>query len=137
MTGTMAPKKNENEKQSSNVFIRDDEYGWRPAVQEKINGNKAIVRVPDYPSEQAMACDGGRNAKKGVTREINLKDYPSNVLPLQNVDANGDLIECADMVKLPYLHEVGQLELIALADTTILNFSNNFNLTRRRLSCTT
>lgn len=103
---TMAPIK---EKQASNVFIRDDVYGWRPAVQEKINGDKAIVTVPEYPSELAMACDGGRAAKKGQQRTINLKDYPSGVLPLQNVDANGNLVECADMVKLPYLHEVSRL----------------------------
>jgi hypothetical protein len=101
----MAPSK-EKANSSTNVFIRDEVYGWVPAVQEKINGDKAIVQVPEYPSEQAMACDGGRAAKKGEQRTINLKDYPSNVLPLQNVDANGNLIECADMVKLPYLHEV-------------------------------
>jgi hypothetical protein len=99
----MAPNK---EKQSSNVFIRDEVYGWRPAVQEKINGDKAIVTVPEYPSEQVMACDGGRAAKKGNQVTINLKDYPSGVLPLQNVDSNGNLVECSDMVKLPYLHEV-------------------------------
>jgi hypothetical protein len=101
----MAPK--EKEQSNSHVFIRDEEYGWRPAVQEKISGGKAIVTVLDYPSEQAMACDGGRAAKKGgEKREINLKDYPSGVLPLQNVDANGSLIPFEDMVKLPYLHEV-------------------------------
>lgn len=103
----MAPKQ---EKQSTNVFIKDEVYGWRPAVQEKINGDKAIVTVPEYPSEQAMACDGGRASKKGNQITINLKDYPSGVLPLQNVDANGNLVECADMVKLPYLHEVRQAE---------------------------
>ena len=103
VASTMAPSK---EKQSSNVFIRDDVYGWRPAVQEQINGDKAIVTVPEYPSEQAMVCDGGRGAKKGEQRTINLKEYPSGVLPLQNVDDNGNLVECADMVKLPYLHEV-------------------------------
>jgi len=100
----MAPK--EKEKQATNVFIRDPVYGWRPAVQEQIDGDTATVQVPEYPSEQAMACDGGRNGKSGETRTIKLKDYPSGVLPLQNVDANGNLVECPDMVKLPYLHEV-------------------------------
>ena len=98
----MAPTK---EKQSSNVFIRDEVYGWRPAVQEKINGDKAIVTVPEYASEQAMACDGGRASKKGNQITVNLKDYANEVLPLQNVDAQGNLDEFADMVKLPYLHE--------------------------------
>ena len=101
---TMAPKKKET--QSSHVFIKDEEYGWRPAVQEKISGGKAIVTVPEYKTEQSMQCDGGRNAKKGEQIEINLKDYPNGVLPLQNVNSNGDLNEYSDMVKLPYLHEV-------------------------------
>jgi hypothetical protein len=100
----MAPPN--KEKQASNVFIRDEVYGWRPAVQEKINGDKAIVTVPEYSTEQAMACDGGRAGKKGTQMAINLKEYPSGVLPLQNVDSNGNLVECSDMVKLPYLHEV-------------------------------
>jgi hypothetical protein len=100
----MAPAKKEN--QSTHVFIRDANYAWIPAVQEKINGDTAIVQVPTYPNEQSMACDGGRAAKKGEQRTIKLKEYPSGVLPLQNVDANGCLVECTDMVKLPYLHEV-------------------------------
>lgn len=96
-----------DEKQSSHVFIKDKEFGWRPAVQEKVNGDTAIVTVHQYANEQAMQCDGGRSAKgKGERMEIKLKDYPNNVLPLQNVDANGTLIEFPDMVKLPYLHEV-------------------------------
>lgn len=104
---TMAPKE---EKQSSNVFILDKEFGWRPAVQEKVNGDTAIVTVFNYPSEQAMQCDGGRGAKgKGERQEIKLKDYANQVLPLQNVDANGNLTEFPDMVKLPYLHEVRRL----------------------------
>lgn len=102
----MAPPN--KEKQATNVFIRDEVYGWRPAVQEKINGDKAVVTVPEYATEQAMACDGGRAAKKGNQVTINLKEYPSGVLPLQNVDSNGNLVECSDMVKLPYLHEVGR-----------------------------
>lgn len=105
----MAPKKKETN--SSHVFIKDEEYGWRPAVQEKISGGKAIVTVPEYKTEQSMQCDGGRNGKKGEQVEINLKDYPNGVLPLQNVNSNGDLNEYSDMVKLPYLHEVRKTSL--------------------------
>jgi hypothetical protein len=94
------------EKNKSYVFITDEEYGWRPAVQEHVNGDKAVVSVPEYKDEQSMTCDGGRSAKKGEQRTINLKEYPSGVLPLQNVDGNGNLVEYADMVRLPYLHEV-------------------------------
>lgn len=132
----MAPKQ---EKQSTNVFIKDEVYGWRPAVQEKINGDKAIVTVPEYPSEQSMACDGGRAAKKGNQITISLKDYPSGVLPLQNVDANGNLVECADMVKLPYLHEVRQRKLFVLPNQdsmlTYASYSLCYTLPRQ-LSCT-
>lgn len=53
-----------------------------------------------------MDCDGGRAAKKGEQVYISMKDYPFGVLPLANVDVNGNLVEFADMVKLPYLHEV-------------------------------
>jgi len=104
----MAPKK--DKQSSSNVFVKDNEWGWIPAVQQKIVGDKATVKVFKYKNEQSVACDGGRAAKgKGDEIEVKLKDYPNNVLPLQNVDANGDLIEFADMVKLPYLHEARKL----------------------------
>lgn len=97
------------EQQASNVFIKDKVFGWRPAIQESDDGEKATVRVIDYPNEQSMACDGGRAGKKGDTITVNLKEYADNVLPLQNVDANGNLTEFADMVKLPYLHEAAIL----------------------------
>lgn len=97
----------EDKKTQSYVFVMDKVYGWRPAVQvgtEK--GGKVAVSIPEYKDEKSMTCDGGRAAKKGEQKMINLKDYAHGVLPLQNVDANGNLIEFADMVKLPYLHEV-------------------------------
>lgn len=101
----MAPKE---EKQASYVFIADREYGWRPAVLEDTRGTTAHVTIFTYKDEAAMACDGGRAAtkKKGDQVMIDLRDYPHQVLPLQNVDTNGNLSEFADMVKLPYLHEV-------------------------------
>jgi hypothetical protein len=103
----MGKKKDTEEKTSSHVFIVDPEYGWRPAIQLQVNANgTAIVTIPEYKSEDAMTCDGGRGGKKGEQVTINLKQYAHGVLPLQNVDTNGDLVEFADMVKLPYLHEV-------------------------------
>ncbi|GAX27010.1 hypothetical protein FisN_9Lh323 [Fistulifera solaris] len=56
-----------------------------------------------------MDCDGGRAAKKGEQIYISMKEYPFGVLPLANVDVNGNLVEFADMVKLPYLHEAAIL----------------------------
>jgi hypothetical protein len=94
------------EKKASNVFIMDKNFAWRPAILETQNGDKATVQVPEYKDEQSMQCDGGRNGKKGESITVDLKHYPHQVLPLQNVDGNGNLLEFADMVKLPYLHEV-------------------------------
>jgi hypothetical protein len=53
-----------------------------------------------------MLSDGGRTSKSTTQATIDLKQYQAQVLPLQNVDAQGQLTEFADMVKLPYLHEV-------------------------------
>ena len=98
--------KQKGEKKASNVFIMDKNYAWRPAILETQKGDKAVVTVPEYKNEQSMQCDGGRNAKKGESVTVDLKHYPHGVLPLQNVDGNGNIQEFPDMVKLPYLHEV-------------------------------
>jgi hypothetical protein len=98
--------KDEDKKNASYVFINDPDFGWRPAVMESKTEDHAIVKIPEYKNETAMICDGGRGGKMGDPVKINLKDYAHKVLPLQNVDSNGSLIEFADMVKLPYLHEV-------------------------------
>lgn len=97
----MPPKKEAN---SSNVFVHDKEFGWRPAIQQKTSGDKATVTLLEFRNEQEMQCK--QNAKKGETITVKLSDYPNGVLPLQNVDANGNLVAYSDMVKLPYLHEV-------------------------------
>jgi len=46
--------------------------------------------------------------KHKYTKEetIDLTNYPSKVLPMQNVDASGNLEDYKDMVQLPYMHEV-------------------------------
>jgi hypothetical protein len=94
-------------KQASNVLIKDEKWGWIPAVQRGIEKNKASVEVWTYPDEQSVACDNGKGAKgKFEKRVVDLKEYENGCLPLQNVDSNGTLLEVADMVKLPYLHEV-------------------------------
>jgi hypothetical protein len=98
----MAPKKGET--QSCNVFVMDKEFGWRPAIQEKVSGDKATVTLLQFNNETDMQCK--QTAKKGETITVKLSDYPNGVLPLQNVDANGNLVAFSDMVKLPYLHEV-------------------------------
>jgi hypothetical protein len=88
-------------------YIKDADYAWVPAILAKTEGDKAYVQVPQYRDEQSIMSDGGRGAKgEPIEKVVNLKDYAHKVLPLQNVDKNGCLTEHADMVKLPYLHEV-------------------------------
>lgn len=94
------------------VYILHKEYAWHPAQLIKSEGKKATVKVPIYATEKAIISDGGRGAKKSEEQVVDLKHYNANVLPLQNVDSNGDLIEFPDMVELPYLHEVRNCYLI-------------------------
>lgn len=94
------------DKKTTYVYIKDPEFAWIPATLIKTEGDKAHVSVPQYKDEQSISSDGGRAATGEVQDVVNLKDYPHKVLPLQNVDANGNLLVFSDMVKLPYLHEV-------------------------------
>jgi len=91
------------------VFIRDPEFAWIPAVKIGGDAKKAIVKVPKYPDEQSMICDGGAGAKGTEEEEVLLKDYHRGVLPMQNVDPSGCLKPFADMVELPFLHEAAIL----------------------------
>nr|WVH45742.1 MyoC [Craspedostauros australis] len=93
------------EKKSQYVFIRDPEYAWIPAQTVDDDGKKAQVRVPQYPDEQSIVCDGGASAAKFEDDEVPLKDYNRGVLPMQNVDGSGNLRAFPDMVELPFLHE--------------------------------
>ena len=95
-----------SETKKSLVFVKDPKHAWVPATLISSDGEKATVEVPLYKDEQSMVCDGGRSAKETEQRVVKLKDYPSKVLPLQNIDGNNNMPEFADMVQLPYLHEV-------------------------------
>lgn len=88
------------------VYVKHPEFAWVPATLVDTTGDKAKVVVPQYKDEQAIKSDGGRGAKSQEEQVVNLKDYPHKVLPLQNVDNNGQLLAFSDMVQLPYLHEV-------------------------------
>jgi len=93
----------------SYVFIRDPEYAWIPAVKTGDDGKKATVKIPKYPDEQSIVCDGGASAKTWEEDTVALKDYNKGVLPLQNVDGGGNLKSFPDMCNLTFLHEAGIL----------------------------
>ena len=100
--------KKDEETMSSHVYLRDPDHIWIPAVQLQTQGGSATVSIPEFKAEQDMLSSGG-NANQKFQRDnqvIELKDYPSQVLPMQNVDSNGRLEEYKDMVNLPFLHEV-------------------------------
>jgi hypothetical protein len=88
------------------IYIRSDEFAWVPARLVEQDGTTAKVAIPQYENEEAIASDGGKGAIGFKSAIVKLKDYIGNVLPLQNVGANGELTPVDDMVDLPYLHEV-------------------------------
>lgn len=95
---------------SAAVFLKDPESAWIPAKLIKSNGKTADVEIPVYADEQSTVCDGGKTAKKWVEAEVDLSDYNKGVLPMQNVDEAGNVLCFADMVELPFLHEVCRLK---------------------------
>jgi hypothetical protein len=96
---------------ATHVYVKDADSAWVPAVLDSTEGDKARVTLFSYPTEQSMTSDNGRAAKgKPSESVVSLKEYHHKVLPLANVDANGNLLEFADMVQLPYLHEVRTAE---------------------------
>lgn len=91
---------------SNNVYIMDKELAWIPARLLSQDKDEAVVSVPTYDDEPSILSDGGKNARSWTERKVKLKNYPGKILPMQNVDKGGVLVEKEDMVDLPYLHEV-------------------------------
>ena len=78
----------------------------RQLVQQRERPGSLGVAIVDHDERRDGVCNGKAAKGKFESRKVDLKDYDNGVLPLQNVDSNGALNEVADMVKLPYLHEV-------------------------------
>ena len=111
-----------SENTSNRVYIYSEEYGWVPAkvISTDYTANKAVVETKDYEDDVSIpACEVSlaasptaaqkRRGNKTVPSkqvEVDLKQYNDGVLPLQNVDEDGKLIEVCDMVDLSFLHEV-------------------------------
>jgi hypothetical protein len=95
------------------VYIKSDQHVWVPALQVKTDNptNTATVFIPNYKNEQDMLTLRSSNLSGKQSDQkvlVDLKQYPNNVLPMQNVNANtGSLEDYKDMVNLPFLHEVG------------------------------
>lgn len=92
---------------SNHVYVKSRDFAWVPArvLETDDTTATAVVSVPVYKDEQAIQSDGGRGATKFEMTTVNLTDYPSGALLLQNVDEEGHLRQVDDMVDLPFLHE--------------------------------
>jgi hypothetical protein len=94
------------------VYILDKQYSWIPAIVAERKNETLNITVPQYKSEQAIQCDGGRTASRFEKQTVDFNDvktlalYPSKHLPLQNVNHEGELQMVEDMVDLSFLHEV-------------------------------
>lgn len=93
------------------VYLKSADHGWIPALQLKqVSGGKmARVAMPKFKQENdILTCGKMSKAQLMDTIDIPFKDYDNNVLPVQNVDASGNLEDYKDMVELPFMHEVSQ-----------------------------
>ena len=93
-------------KKEAFVFLKDPENAWIPAKMTNTHGKTADVQIPQYKDEQSTICDGGKTAVRWIDAEVDLSDYHKGVLPMQNVDKEGNTKAYPDMVELPFLHEV-------------------------------
>ena len=109
------------------VYIRDDVYAWLPAkLTSKVLPTDKTVTVElslpadwhqftsnsSHPSldKSTTAIDAeGNTDEKRILRKVKLSDYKDSVLPLQNVDKDGNLIGKNDLADLHFLHEAAVL----------------------------
>jgi hypothetical protein len=92
------------------VYIRSADHSWVPALQLKTLDGKATVSVPKFSSGEKDMLQCLKASKQfpyqANNQSVDLKEYPNSLLPVQNVDSNGNLEDYKDMVDLPFMHEV-------------------------------
>ena len=110
-----------SENTTNRVYVASDDFGWVPArvISDKpAAAGKLKVQVRDYDEDLSIpACEVSSVAKpsEAQTRrglrtipmkelEVNLDDYSGKVLPLQNVDEDGKLIEVRALTFLSSLY---------------------------------
>lgn len=114
-----------SENTTNRVYVASEDFGWLPAKVISTSGKKATVEVKDYEEDTIIpACEvsflvnptaaqkkrGMKNVpSKEIEVDLSSAIYSGGVLPLQNVDEDGKLIEVEDMVDLSFLHEAAIL----------------------------
>jgi len=93
----------------NHVYVRSEEHAWVPARLLDLQGDEAIVQVPQIRNEQAIGLRKGGASSSQERCTISLADYPNKALPLQNCGEDGALQQVEDMIDLPHLHEAAIL----------------------------
>lgn len=91
---------------SSLVYVADSMHGWLPAKVASIDDEKGCCDVIVAATDSKGDFD---KSDKKETRTVKLSDYSNGVLPLQNVDENGNNLIVEDVCDLPSLHEAAIL----------------------------
>lgn len=104
----MKPTNKQEKPKVTPVYLRSAENVWVPALQLKTHDGKATVALPKFKNEQTMmnCSKASKTFKYHDNQIVDLSEYPTGHLPMQNVDQNGNLEEYKDMVDLPFMHEV-------------------------------
>lgn len=82
---------------SHHVYIKDVENAWMAGRLIESGQETALVEVTRTV---------GKTARRNQV-VVNLQEYPNRALPPQNLNRDGSPLVVADMVDLPFLHEVG------------------------------
>ena len=106
----MFGNKKKEEPKVTPVYIQSKDSVWVPALQLKSHNGRATVSVPKFKNERDMLnCAKASRTLKYETQVVDLKDYENGVLPMQNVDSNGNVEDYKDMVDLPFMNEAAIL----------------------------
>ena len=134
---TITTNYREKEFQFSFIYIKDDKdkddgennNNWIPGFILDCNYNSNIAKVMLHPktatihekikeytaTDNANLDHDNNNESSDISNDdkniriINLKEYEHGILPLQNVDKDGNVIIEMDMTNLSYLHEAALL----------------------------
>jgi len=100
---------------ASCVYIQHPKRGWVECSLKSLDASKAVVKITAIPAEFADAATFADTTDPTKVTEpqdipaeeqtVKLSDYSDGTLPLQNVDAEGNLEPVADMGDLAFLHE--------------------------------
>jgi hypothetical protein len=110
------------------VYVRCPQNAWVPArVLSTVPDSagipeSAVVQLLPWcnsvGSSSVSSADNAStdSAEQQQQRTVALDDYPNRSLPLQNLQGNdGTLRVVADLVDLPFLHEVREKQRVAVA----------------------